>query len=132
MNICIPVEMDKGLESKVYGHFGSAPAFLMVDTATLACRLINNNNQHHAHGMCNPVAALAGQPVEAVMVGGIGMGALMKLNASGIQVFHSRFASVRETVEAIKAGRLAPMTREGTCGGHGGSGHGSCGSLQST
>jgi predicted Fe-Mo cluster-binding NifX family protein len=32
MNICIPTTDDEGLESKVCAHFGSAPAFLVVDT----------------------------------------------------------------------------------------------------
>ncbi len=32
MNICIPVNEDKGLQSPVCAHFGSAPAFMIVDT----------------------------------------------------------------------------------------------------
>jgi len=32
MKVGFPVELDEGMESKVYGHFGSAPAFVVVDT----------------------------------------------------------------------------------------------------
>ena len=46
MNICIPVEADEGLDSLVCGHFGSAPAFMVVDTDTENCRAITNGNPH--------------------------------------------------------------------------------------
>ena len=32
MKVCFPVEKNEGINSVVYGHFGSAPAFVMVDT----------------------------------------------------------------------------------------------------
>ena len=34
MNLCIPVESDEGLNSRVCAHFGSAPAFLIVELET--------------------------------------------------------------------------------------------------
>lgn len=34
MKICFPVQQDKGMESAVYHHFGSAPLFVVVDTDT--------------------------------------------------------------------------------------------------
>jgi predicted Fe-Mo cluster-binding NifX family protein len=119
MNICIPVENNQGLDSAVCAHFGSAPFFLMVDTETLACKSITNNDSHHAHGMCHPVAALAGEKVDGIVVGGIGMGALNKLNASGYQVFQSRFGTAKETINAYKSGQLPVFSTQNTCGGHG-------------
>ena len=74
MNICIPVNADEGLASPVCAHFGSAPFFMIIDTASGACRALPNGNQHHAHGMCQPLAALAGENLDAIVVGGIGMG----------------------------------------------------------
>jgi predicted Fe-Mo cluster-binding NifX family protein len=118
MKLCIPVEADKGLESAVYGHFGSAPLFLVVETDTLAVTPLTNSNQHHAHGMCQPVAALGGAAVDGVVVGGIGRGALMKLNAAGIAVYHSPYATVAQTVEAMKTDKLPVFRAENTCAGH--------------
>ena len=123
MNICIPVIEDKGLESSVSAHFGSAPFFMIVEVDDGSCRAIANQNQHHAHGMCQPVAALQGENIDAMLVGGIGMGALYKLNAAGIQVYLSKLATVAETVEALKAGTLKPMQPGMACQGHG-HGHG--------
>jgi predicted Fe-Mo cluster-binding NifX family protein len=118
MQICIPVIEDRGLDSRVSGHFGSAPAFMIVDTESLVCRTIGNNNQHHAHGMCQPLAALAGEAVDGIVVGGIGMGALMKLQAAGITVFRAEHPTVAEAVSAYKDGSLQPVGHEGACAGH--------------
>jgi predicted Fe-Mo cluster-binding NifX family protein len=32
MKVCFAVQKDEGIESAVYGHFGSAPAFVVIDT----------------------------------------------------------------------------------------------------
>ena len=126
MIICIPVEKDDGLESTVCGHFGSAPFYMMVDPETLSCRCVPNRNLHHAHGMCQPVAALDGEQVDGIVVGGIGMGALSKLKAAGYQVFQARPGTVRDTVAAYQGGRLTEFSLDNVCGGRHGPGHG-CG-----
>jgi predicted Fe-Mo cluster-binding NifX family protein len=118
MQICIPVLEDRGLDSRVSGHFGSAPAFMIVDTDSGACRAIGNNNAHHAHGMCQPLAALAGEAIDGIIVGGIGMGALMKLQAAGITVFRATHLTVAETVAAFKGGSLQPVGQDEACAGH--------------
>ena len=118
MQICIPVIEDRGLDSRVSGHFGSAPGFMIADTDSGACRLIGNHNEHHAHGMCQPLAALAGEKVDAIIVGGIGMGALMKLQAAGITVYRATHPTVADTMAAFKAGELQPVGEEGACAGH--------------
>jgi len=125
MNICIPVEADEGLDSLVCGHFGSAPAFMIVDTDAGNCRAIINSNQHHGHGMCMPLQALQGERIEGMVVGGIGMGALNKLNAANIRVYFAEHETVGEVVAAIEAGELKLMPPGMVCAHHGhGHGHG--------
>lgn len=119
MQICIPVLDNQGLNSQVCAHFGSAPGFMIVDTETSHCRLIGNTNEHHAHGMCQPLAALAGETVDGIVVGGIGMGALMKLQAAGITVYRAMHPTVGETLAAFTAGSLAPVDQNEACAGHG-------------
>lgn len=118
MKICIPVNEDGGLESTVCPHFGSAPVFLTVDTDTGETRAIVNRNQHHGHGMCQPLAMLAGEALDAVVVGGIGMGALNRFRGAGIEVFLAQHSTVGQTVAALKAGELEPVRPDGACGGH--------------
>lgn len=119
MNICIPVDDNQGLQSPVCAHFGSAPAFMIVDIDTGSCRAIPNNNQHHGHGMCMPLALLQGEAIDGLVVGGIGMGALGKLNAANIGVYLAEHATVGETVAAFKAGTLKLLQPGMACAHHG-------------
>lgn len=124
MNLCIPVTEDKGLQSPVSAHFGSAPLFVVVDTDTGGVRAIPNGNRHHDHGLCRPLESISGQAVDGVAVGGIGMGALGKLLSAGIRVFIAEGSTVEETLAAFRAGSLREATREAACGGHGAGMHG--------
>jgi predicted Fe-Mo cluster-binding NifX family protein len=119
MNICIPVESDQGISSKVCAHFGSAPAFMIIDTDSLVCRAIANTNQHHGHGMCQPLALLSGEKIQGLVVSGIGMGALKKCQAADIKVYRSNQSTVRDTVNAYKAGTLAEVADNEACAHHG-------------
>jgi len=123
MNICIPITDDQGLESPVCAHFGSAPAFLIVDTEGGTHRVVPNGNQHHAHGQCSPLASLQGERIDAMVVGGIGAGALGRLAAAGIPVHLAEHATVRETVDALLAGTLRTMGPDLACAHHGDGGH---------
>ncbi len=71
MKVCFAVEKDEGLNSVVYGHFGSAPVFVMVDVEAQSVTTVSNRDLNHVHGACNPVQAIGGQAVDAVgYVGG--------------------------------------------------------------
>lgn len=120
MKICIPVVENRGLESPVNEHFGSSPAFLIVDTESGRHQVVANHDQHHAHGMCQPLAALGDEHIDAVAVGGIGAGALRKLAAAGIDVYLARPGTAAETLDALKSGTLRKATPETACGHHGG------------
>jgi len=124
MKICFPVEADNGLDSDVFGHLGSAPRFIVVDTEARSVSTINNQDLGHVHGMCNPLKALNGKRVDAVVVGGIGAGAINKLNEMGIRVYRSSNGNVQENIELFEANALSELTIEHACGGHaGGCGH---------
>jgi len=119
MKVCFPTEDLQGLDSTVYGHFGSAPGFVIVDTETTEVDQIPNGDQHHAHGMCQPLLAIGGRKVDGIVVGGIGMGALMKLQAQGVRVYRALQGTVRDNLEMIHHARLPEMSPEHTCAGHG-------------
>jgi len=123
MKICFPVEIDNGAESRVFGHFGSAPMFVIYDTETSECESLDNGNLGHQHGQCSPVAALQGKSVDAIVVGGIGAGAINKLNAMGIQVYRGYDATVQHNVELLKQNSLPVMTLQSACNQHGGCAH---------
>ena len=118
MKICFPVQNDNGIESTVYGHFGSAPVFVVFDTDTNSVASISNQDQHHTHGTCNPMKALDNQKVDAIVVGGIGAGALTRLNQMGITVHRSQGETIRENLTMFQAKSLPVLTVQGCCGGH--------------
>ena len=118
MKICIPVIEDKALDSAVCAHFGSAPLFLIADTESLSCKTVINTNQHHSHGMCQPLAVLANEQFDGIVVGGIGAGALAKLQAANIKVFKTEYVSVQETLAAFRSEKLKEIDVQSACNHH--------------
>lgn len=118
MKICFPVESDRGLDSDVFGHFGSAPMFVVFDTEAASVSTINNQDLGHVHGLCNPLKALDGKIVDAVVVGGIGAGAINKLNKMGIKVYRASKGTIQDNIGLFESRTLSEMTVEHACGGH--------------
>lgn len=68
-----------------------------------------------------PVNLLAGQKVNALVVGGIGMRPLMGFKQVGIDVYHDdQRLQIRPVVEDLIAGKLAMIDDNQVCGGGGG------------
>lgn len=120
MLIAFPTTEDRGDQSLVHGHFGTAPLFILLDTESGDLRPLVNADANHTHGQCQPIKALQGVKVDAVVVGGIGKGALMRLNESGVTVYRGVEGSIRENAGLLAEGRLPMFTANQTCGGHAG------------
>ena len=118
MKVCFPVQDNQGIESAVYNHFGSAPAFIVVNTTTKEVSAINNRDLQHTHGACNPMKALSGESVNAIVVGGIGAGALSRLNQLGITVYRAQGQTIRENIVLFEKSQLSILTLQQCCGGH--------------
>jgi predicted Fe-Mo cluster-binding NifX family protein len=123
MKICFPVERNEGMESPVYGHFGSAPLFVVVDTDTRQVHEIANRDLQHTHGSCNPLKALGGAAMDAIVVGGIGAGALAGLNRAGLIVYQALGATIADNLAMLAQVELPVLTPANACGGH----QGACG-----
>lgn len=119
MRICIPSEYDRGLESLPYSHFGSAPYFIVYDTDTKKIKAIPNGDEHHTHGACNPLNALAGNTVDAIIVGGIGSRAIAGLNSMGIKVYQSIPGTIQENIHRLENHGLPELTPAQACSHHG-------------
>ena len=123
MKVGFAVQMNEGMESRVYDHFGSAPAFIIVDTEGKEVLTVNNKDLHHVHGACNPVMTLDGKSVDAMVVGGIGAGALVKLNALGIKVYGAAAPTVKENLNLLSEEKLQELSVYNSCRSH----QGTCG-----
>jgi len=118
MRVCIPTTTKDGKNAAVHGHFGSAPYFTIYDTDKDSIEVIDNSNEHHSHGTCQPLGALADRKIDAVVCGGMGARAVQKLNDSGIKVYRSGAASVADVAGQFLKGGLAEITAENACNQH--------------
>lgn len=118
MKAVFPTNSELGLTGTVYGHFGSAPFFVLVDTDTSEHEVLINHDKDHIHGQCQPLKALGGIEAEAIVVGGIGKGALMKLAAAGIKAYKAVEGTVEQNLDLFKSGSLSEYTIDQTCSGH--------------
>jgi len=119
MRIAFPAQDNQGMESPVYGHFGTAPYFIVVDDETGKVEAISNRDMNHIHGQCQPMKALGMTKVDAVVVGGIGAGALNGLAAAGIKSYRAVEGTVSDNLNLMRNGSLPQFTMNQTCAGHG-------------
>jgi predicted Fe-Mo cluster-binding NifX family protein len=125
MLACIPTNGNAGLADTVSDHFGSAPYFTLVDSETGEVTVIENRDHHHRHGMCQPLAQLAGHNIDCVVCSGMGRRAVGGLKKAGIKVYNAGGENVGQVIDKIKSGELVEMSPADACRGHGsGAGHG--------
>ncbi len=129
--VCFAVVKNDGLSSKVYNHFGSAPQFIVVDTETRDVQPLINQDLHHQQGQCNPMKALGQNRVDAVVVGGIGGGAIRGLYQQGVKVFKAQAKTIEDNLNLFMQGKLKEMSMSEVCDSHGhmhlgGHGHDCC------
>ena len=74
---------------------------------------------HQQGGCLAPVNYLAGEGVNVLLAGGMGMRPLMGFNQAGVEVYYAgNFPTVGQSVQAFIEGRLPAFTPEHSCGGH--------------
>jgi predicted Fe-Mo cluster-binding NifX family protein len=120
--IAIPTTGQGGLDGQRSGHFGHCDVFTLVDVKDgEISQVITIPNQEHTQGGCLvPVNLLAGNHVNALIVGGIGMRPLMGFRQAGIDVYYdAERAAIRPVVEDLIAGKLSPIGDNQVCGGGG-------------
>ncbi len=124
VRVAIPSEEPGGLDAERSGHFGHCAVFTLVDvnnTGVVAVETLANEG-HEAGGCMMPVRLLADNRVQFLIVGGIGARPLRGFNEVGIAVYwadQNQFASVRQAVDGIVAGRLPRIEADQVCQGGG-------------
>jgi predicted Fe-Mo cluster-binding NifX family protein len=120
MKLCFPVVTDERLESTIYGHFASAPWFLIYDTVIRQTCVVANCDENNLYGGSNPFMALRNMHLDGIVAGGIGDDALRTMNMCGFRVYQAQSASVRENVELFEQQLLTEVELqnshlEGSC-----------------
>lgn len=117
MNICIPVVAQNDLESPISSHFGQANAFAMVDDETDEIQFVANTGHHHG-GHLTPAELIGQAGADVVLCGGLGVKAVRLFEQQGIHVYCQASGTVREALEAYKAGKLPEATDANACQHH--------------
>jgi predicted Fe-Mo cluster-binding NifX family protein len=118
--IAVPSTVPGGLEAEVGAHFGHCDLYTIIDVENGAVTAVSTlpNVPHQQGGCMAPVQHLAGNGVNTLIAGGMGMRPLMGFNQMGIDVFYGAGApSVGTAVDAFLKGTLVRFTQEYTCGG---------------
>jgi predicted Fe-Mo cluster-binding NifX family protein len=123
MKVCFPVSANKGLQSEIYGHFSSAPLFLVVDSETRAIEEIENCDPENSFQGCNPVAALKDKGIGAIIVEGIADAVHQVMSdIHGYTFFDTTTNSLEQALQQLldeKLKKIEPFysQNEGRCGG---------------
>jgi len=128
MKIGFPVASEAGLESGIFGHFGSTPLFLVVDGDTEACSYVPNCDPRVPEAGCNVLKALLNHKLDAMIVDGIGDGFLRILNDLDIKVYQAQSPKIGKNLallrdEQLLAVEMLNSAKAGRCVSDDGSPH---------
>lgn len=118
MKICMPVSTSNGINSEIYGHFGSAPFFAIYDSAADSVAVVNNGVGEHEHGQCMPVTAIRNTGAEAVLCKGMGMRAANLLVEAGITPYMVDAETVNEAIKKFKTKDIVVLDASRACQHH--------------
>lgn len=119
--------MGHDLDSPFSPVFGRCPIYLIVDTDTMAFDAVPNQAASAAGGAGIQAAQdVANRGVKAVVTGNIGPNAYQVLVSAGVPVYVFAGGTVRQAVEAYKAGQLSSV------GAPTGPAHGGMGMMRGT
>jgi predicted Fe-Mo cluster-binding NifX family protein len=122
MKVCFPVSSNQGLQSEIYGHFSSAPFFLLVDSKSKEIEEVENCDPRDPFQGCNPLAALKEKGVEVIIVDGVADAVLQVMtNIHGYPFFAAITSNLEQSLEQLQKQELQKMEpfysqNEGRCG----------------
>ena len=119
--IAIPSALPGGLDAGMGMHFGHCEIYTIaeVEDGKVASVRTLPPIPHQQGGCLAPVNYLAGEGVNVLLAGGMGMRPLMGFNQAGVEVYYAgNFPTVGLSVQAFIEGKLPAFTPEHSCGGH--------------
>lgn len=122
MKVCFPVTSNQGLQSEIYGHFSSAPFFLLVDSESKEIEEVENCDPKEPFHGCNPLAAIKDKGVESIVVDGVSDAVLQVMtNLHGYPFFAATTMNLEHSLDQLQKQELQKIEpfysqNEGRCG----------------
>lgn len=111
--IVIPVEDKSGLDAHVAQHFGRAPYFAVVeldDKGQVLNIKTEPNTGEHMGGTGHPHESLLALKPDIIIAFGMGPGGLHSFQNGGATVLKAVDATVNETINSFKTGKLIELS----------------------
>ena len=102
MKVAIPVLVkEPPEESQLFGHFGRATHYAIIDLEEKSFQIVNNDSDHFG-GYLSPPEFLHKLGIDAVLVEGMGGRAFDKFKILGVRVFRPKkpLTTIKELLEA--------------------------------
>ena len=119
--IAIPSALPGGLDAGMGMHFGHCEIYTIaeVEDGKVASVRTLPPIPHQQGGCLAPVNYLAGEGVNVLLAGGMGMRPLMGFNQAGITVYYdAEHPIVGDAVRAVAAGEAPIMSADQACNHH--------------
>jgi predicted Fe-Mo cluster-binding NifX family protein len=101
-------ELAEVLEAQAHSAFGRCPTYLFIDTETMQFEAVENPAANAAGGAGIQAAQFVVEHgAQAVVTGNVGPNAFQVLQPAGVPVYLFSGGTVRQAVEAYKAGELS-------------------------
>jgi predicted Fe-Mo cluster-binding NifX family protein len=115
--VCVPSAGRGGLEDLVGEHFGRVPTYTIYDSETGATDVVDNTSEH-AGGSGLPADILSHLGIDVLLCSGLGRRAIGILSENGIDVCVGVTGTVREALDAWKAGNVSSASEGDACQRH--------------
>jgi len=115
--VCVPTTGGGGLDALVDEHFGRAPTYTILDTATDTVEVAENTSEHMG-GTGLPAELLTTLGIDVLLCSGLGGRAIQMLSEAGIEVYTGFTGTVGEAVVTWRTGGLKAADDSDRCTQH--------------
>ena len=114
MKIIIPIDENKGLDSKLASHFGRCQKFLLLDENGVVSTALENLSTHTG-GTKQPPEIVRESGAEVLICKGLGMKAITMLTGFKVEIYLTGEDTVKASLALFKQNKLAEACEKNCC-----------------
>ena len=111
--IAIPVKSHSSRDDQVYGHFGKAPVYHVINDINDPSKdEALENKSNHFDGELSPPDFLNSKHIDVLITSSIGKGAYNKLNIHGVKIYRTKKQSIADILREYSENKLEIMSED--------------------